>query len=216
MADENHGLDIKVLDLQDIANPVVVNTFNADATSSSSIPHNIVVSCDRLYVSYYYDGYQVYDISNPALPIRISTYDTYLQADGYAYKGAWGVYPYLPSGNVLVSDMQTGLYIFEAEPTSECRSVPTHSKKTVLSNNFWKVYPTLVTENEFRIEKNQQTTTVQMHVRLIDLNGRQVWQDKFSSSTQTIKLDQAIPAGLYTLILYEGSQIQIQKMIFQP
>jgi hypothetical protein len=74
----------------------------------------------------------------------------------------------------------------------------------------------LLTENEFRIEKHQQTTTGQIHMRLIDLQGSLVWQDNFSSGTQTIKLDQTIPAGLYTLILHEDTQIQIQKMIFQP
>ena len=32
--------------------------------------------------------------------------------------GAWGVYPYFESGNILVSDMQTGLYVFELSTSS--------------------------------------------------------------------------------------------------
>lgn len=215
MADENHGLDIKVVDLQDIANPTIVHTFNAEAASSTSIPHNLIVSCDRLYVSYYYDGYQVYDISNPALPNRIEAYDTYLLADGNAYKGAWGVFPYLPSGNVLVSDMQTGLFVFESQQTAECQSVPTHNENTIYSNNFWKVYPTLLSKNEFRIENLHQTSSEQIQLRLMDMNGSLLWHNHFSNGTQTIKLDQPVPPGFYTLILQHGNQIQIQKMIFQ-
>ena len=40
-------------------------------------------------------------------------YDTFEPNHHDSYMGAWGVYPFLPSGNILLSDMQTGLYVFE-------------------------------------------------------------------------------------------------------
>ena len=39
------------------------------------------------------------------------SFDTYLPEDRDSYRGAWGVYPLLPSGNILVSDMQSGLFV---------------------------------------------------------------------------------------------------------
>ena len=51
--------------------------------------------------------------SNPAAPDLVRFYDTYPLPNGSQYRGAWGVYPFLPSGNILLSDMQTGLYVFE-------------------------------------------------------------------------------------------------------
>jgi hypothetical protein len=34
--------------------------------------------------------------------------------------GAWGVYPYLPSGNLLVSDMQEGMFVLEPTYQRAC------------------------------------------------------------------------------------------------
>lgn len=113
LADETHGTDIKSINVSDFSDIEVLNTFDAESLDATSIPHNLIVRGDYLYVSYYYDGLQVYDISDPNAPQRVAYYDTYLEESGDSYKGAWGVFPYLPSGNILISDMQTGLYVFE-------------------------------------------------------------------------------------------------------
>ena len=51
------------------------------------------------------------DISHPNNPIEVGHYDTYPQGSGNGFYGCWGVYPYLPSGNILASDMQNGLFV---------------------------------------------------------------------------------------------------------
>jgi hypothetical protein len=53
----------------------------------------------------------VLDISNPLSPQIAGQYDTYPQNNSGNYNGAWGVYPFLPSGNTIISDMSTGLYV---------------------------------------------------------------------------------------------------------
>jgi len=76
-------------------------------------PHNPFVKDDKLFISYYHDGLVVYDIANPTSPEFYAYYDTYLpnNGNGYSdYHGAWGVYPFLPSGCLVVSDIETGLY----------------------------------------------------------------------------------------------------------
>ena len=40
-------------------------------------------------------------------------YDTFEPNHHDSYMGGVGFYPFLPSGNILLSDMQTGLYVFE-------------------------------------------------------------------------------------------------------
>ena len=77
--------------------------------------HNIFVKDNYLFISYYLYGLQVLDITDPANLIHVGAYDTYLQNSSYIYNGAWGVYPYLPSGNILISDRQTGLYVLDFE-----------------------------------------------------------------------------------------------------
>ncbi len=85
-------------------------------TSSNSPIHNVFVLGDFAHISYYEDGYVVLDISNPENPQFAGQYDTYPGGSFGNYTGAWGVYPYLPSGNVIISDMVTGLYIVEFTP----------------------------------------------------------------------------------------------------
>ena len=54
----------------------VVAFMNAGSTENQ-IVHNIYLQDNLLYASYYYDGLQVFDISNPQFPSRIAYYDTY-------------------------------------------------------------------------------------------------------------------------------------------
>lgn len=114
LGDENHNLPVKVVRITDLTDLQVVATLDAGATHSFSIPHNIIAKGDELFVSYYYDGLQVYDVSDPTQPVRTFFYDTYSGPERNSYEGAWGVYPFLPSGRILLSDMQSGLFVFEA------------------------------------------------------------------------------------------------------
>ena len=111
-ADENFGYDVKVCDISNINDIEVVSTFNSEV-SDTSIPHNLIIKDNFVYLSYYHDGLQIFDISSPYNPKKVGYYDTYLGSNGEFFSGAWGVYPLLPSGNILVSDMQSGLYILE-------------------------------------------------------------------------------------------------------
>lgn len=112
LADENHGYDMKVIDISDITSPTITSTFGS-YIDPNSIPHNLITEGDFLYVSYYHDGLYIFDISNPATPTMTGFYDTSTMPHNTDYVGAWGVYPYLPSGVVLVSDMQNGLYVLD-------------------------------------------------------------------------------------------------------
>ncbi len=112
MQDENHGYDVKILDVSDLNNISVLSTFNS-GINPNSMAHNGIIKGSYAYIPYYHDGLRIFDISNPINPIQIWEYDTYTPNNYASYKGAWGVYPNLPSGNIIVSDMQTGLYILD-------------------------------------------------------------------------------------------------------
>ena len=110
-ADENHGYQMKICDVSNPSEINVLSTVLSDV-DINSIPHNLIIKNNLLYVSHYYDGLWIWDISNPENPTYVASYDTYPLSNGNSYKGAWGVYPLLPSGNILVSDMQYGLFVF--------------------------------------------------------------------------------------------------------
>ncbi|HEY6625864.1 MAG TPA: choice-of-anchor B family protein [Ignavibacteriaceae bacterium] len=112
--EEFNVIDLTVWDLQDRTTwDLVVPSWQIAGTSPI---HNIFILGNYAHISYYKEGYVVLDISDPTNPIFAGQYDTYPSSGGGTYDGAWGVDPYLPSGNSIVSDMSTGLYICRFEP----------------------------------------------------------------------------------------------------
>lgn len=119
------GKPIYVYDISDITDPFTTYSFKdplEEPDYDNNRPHNPFVLRERLYISYYHDGVQVYDVSDPELPERIAYYDTYPDnnGNGYSgYQGAWGVYPFLPSGCILASDITHGLNTLELTITPD-------------------------------------------------------------------------------------------------
>lgn len=102
--------DVTVWDLQDRTSwNLVVPQWQMPTTTPV---HNLFVKGNYAHISYYKEGYVVLDVSNPLSPQLVGHYDTYPSSSG-TYEGAWGCYPYFASGKVIVSDISTGLYIFD-------------------------------------------------------------------------------------------------------
>ena len=115
-----NGRPLGVINLQGLANGFIEidHTFKFPLlpNDEGTRPHNPFVRGDYLITSYYQDGLQIFDISDPLNPIQAAYYDTdTTNTDYQGYSGAWGVYPFLPSGNLLVSDLETGLYVLRAD-----------------------------------------------------------------------------------------------------
>lgn len=111
--DEVNGGVIKFFDITNKSAPIARGQFTPN---SGSIPHNAFIVGNLCHVSWYTEGYRCVDISNPSNPVEVASYDTWPGASG-GFNGAWGVYPFLPSGNVLVNDISTGLYIVRPQIT---------------------------------------------------------------------------------------------------
>ncbi len=86
------------------------------------IPHNAHVDGNHVVTSYYTFGCHVLDTEVPDLPVLAAYFDTSPQYSGTGYNGAWGAYPYLPSGRILVNDIETGLWVLEADYPSVSRA----------------------------------------------------------------------------------------------
>jgi hypothetical protein len=65
---------------------------------------------DFLLTSYYNEGVTVVDAARPANLVEVGNYDTN-NLSGSSYDGTWGVYGFLPSGNLILSDMTLGLFV---------------------------------------------------------------------------------------------------------
>jgi choice-of-anchor B domain-containing protein len=114
-ADETHGSPLKVTDTSDLTDMQVLSTLSS-GTDPSCIPHNLMIRDDLVFVSYYHDGLQVFDISDPESPNLVAWYDTFDQTNYVGFKGAWGVHSALPSGKILITDVSNGLFVIELDP----------------------------------------------------------------------------------------------------
>lgn len=104
----NLDTTVRVFDLEDLANPVLAKIWTGP---SRAVDHNGYVRGNRYFMSNYTRGLAVLDITDPLDPSEIGLFDTHPVSDRTYFGGAWGVYPFLPSGNVLVSDILGGLFV---------------------------------------------------------------------------------------------------------
>lgn len=120
--DETHGSSIKIADVSDLNDMSVLSLFKSAMLApafTNSIAHNPFIKGDSVYISYYHEGVQVFDISNPANVQCVAYYDTNPDNTNYSgYDGSWGVYPYLPSGNIIASDTKNGLFVLSFAPAA--------------------------------------------------------------------------------------------------
>ncbi|MDM7914740.1 MAG: choice-of-anchor B family protein [Candidatus Eisenbacteria bacterium] len=97
-----------VIDVSDLAHPTFLRSFT---NGLSAIDHNPYGRDGYLYEANYRSGLRIYDIRNPGEEHEVGFFDTYPDNDNANFNGAWGVYPALPSGTILVSDIERGLFV---------------------------------------------------------------------------------------------------------
>ncbi len=98
----------RIYDVQDLANPVFVGTFT---TGLRTIDHNQYTHNGKIFQSNYHSGLRVFDSSDPTAPTEVAYFDTFPEDNDLGFDGSWSNYPYLPSGTILISDMNRGLFI---------------------------------------------------------------------------------------------------------
>jgi len=114
-ADERRGGHLKIWDILDYEN---INLISEYMTHPDHSVHNVYIrpETNLVIMSYYVDGTRILDITDPANPVEVGYYDT-SDLTGL-YDGNWGTYAYLPSGYIVSSDRQNGLFIFDSPLTS--------------------------------------------------------------------------------------------------
>ena len=108
-----------VFDVSDLDAPQYVFAYEA---ATSSRDHNLYVLGNRVFQANFTTGLRVLefgDLANREL-MEIAFFDTFPRDDFISDEllndlGAWSVYPYLPSGNIIVSDSTTGLFILSMQ-----------------------------------------------------------------------------------------------------
>jgi choice-of-anchor B domain-containing protein len=101
-----------VFDLSDLENPSLHDTYLG---ATSAIDHNGYVKGDEYFLANYTAGIRVLDISDIAGKSIVETgfFDTFPSTDTPQFDGVWSIYPYFDSGKIVVSDINSGLFVIK-------------------------------------------------------------------------------------------------------
>jgi len=110
--DETNGQRLKFCSVDPWSYQVDIENYFGTNFENNSVPHNIVLTDHYAYVAYYNEGFRIYNTIG-AYPIEVAHYDTYAEESLFKMNGAWGVFVYPNSELLLVSDRQSGLYLFD-------------------------------------------------------------------------------------------------------
>ncbi len=112
--DETSGSYLAMYNISDLDDIKELDRLQC-TPGSGSIAHNTYVKGDHAVTAWYTDGVNIVDCTRPSNIVQTGWYDTY-PGTGSGFEGAWGVYPYFPSGNLIVSNINPGK-IFVLTPT---------------------------------------------------------------------------------------------------
>lgn len=182
--DETGGLAARtrtiVWDLADLDNPEVLTEYFGVSGSSD---HNQYVRGNFVYQANYASGMRVLDISDMANPVEVAFFDTVPNTDNPGFSGAWTAYPFFPSGNIILSSSEAGLFVLNVTALK----VATESNEVPTGMTLAAAYPNPfnpVTTVSLSIPATERVT-----VAVYDLLGRKV----------AMLHDGVLPTGAHTL-----------------
>ncbi len=101
----------RVFDVSNLESPTTMGSFS---TGLTTIDHNLYIRDGFVYQANYQSGMRIFDIrTDPVNPTEVGWIDTFPADDALTFDGAWNVFPYFPSGNVLISDINRGLFVVD-------------------------------------------------------------------------------------------------------
>ncbi len=192
--DEGQGRAVEFWDIHDHQNIRQAGSYMTDPLIS---PHNVEPIGNLAFIAYFEDMLRIVDYNDPVNPVEVGFYDTYPQNPSHGQPrgahqtAAWGVYPHPPSGNIYISDMTKGLYVFRYAPAGPApsstkparREVEVVDAKSTEKNN-----SALETPRSFSLSnypnpfRASASTTIhfelpreaEVELTVLDLNGRVV------------------------------------------
>jgi hypothetical protein len=117
LCEERRGGPLRIFEMIDQEDGTLALEFRDEykvTTNRAISVHNVMLVGYRAFCAWYQIGLQVFDLDPATGELRlIGSYDTTSSSGSGGYDGAWGVYPYNGQDQVLISDIQTGLWVLD-------------------------------------------------------------------------------------------------------
>ena len=201
----NFGFNTRniVFDFTDLDNPQLSFEYSGP---TSATDHNGYVDGDKFYLANYKAGMRVIDISDISNEnmTEIGFFDVFPSNNTAGYDGAWNVYPYFASGNILISSLKysspdyvPGFYLVKSSTLSV--------DDNFLSN--FSLYPNPSTNSV----KLSSTNTPISEISIYDLSGKLLLSKKYNSEININLNVSNLGAGIYLLKINNKKSIKLIK-----
>ncbi len=104
---------VVVINVANLASPTFVAPRD---NGNTAITHNFYTDNGMLYCANYRSGVRIFEPSAGGNLTERAWFDTYPGSDAASFNGLWSVYPYFPSGIVIGSDLERGLFVWRVGP----------------------------------------------------------------------------------------------------
>lgn len=113
--DEGNSVDYSSVIVINVENPYSPQYKTTRDNGNAAITHNLDTRGDFAFMANYTSGMRVFDIRDPEEMREIGFFDTYPDSDARSFNGLWGCFADFPSGQVIGSDIQRGLFVWTPE-----------------------------------------------------------------------------------------------------
>ncbi|WP_420571547.1 choice-of-anchor B family protein [Kordia sp.] len=184
-----------VFDFANLDSPNFLTSFTGN---SNAIDHNYYTKGNKLYQANYTAGLRILDITNPSNVNEIGFFDTHPESNDTTFFGAWSVYPYFASGNIIISDIDRGLFVIRESSTLNTNQVQAFD---------FMMYPNPAKDHiMIRAGENMLINKVE----IFDLLGKKVLERINVNETLFYVPVTKLPSGIYVVKINNSTS---QKLI---
>lgn len=184
-----------IIDMTDLDNPILKGDYYG---TTPAIDHNGYTKGNEFYLANYRAGLRIMNASNITTSSNmneIAFFDTYPSNNSAQFNGAWSTYPYFASGNILISDIDRGLFIVRKNATLATQNFEKNSFK--LSPNPSENYVTIESINKIK------------SLEVYDIVGKKVREMNFLNTNSYIFDVKDLKAGIYLVKVNNSTSLKL-------
>lgn len=185
---------ILIFDMLDLDNPEFHFEYFGPTEATD---HNGYVVGDKFYMATYRAGMRVHDISDIANQNmnQIGFFDTVPESDEVnTNDGAWNVYPFFQSGNIVITDQTDGFFLVRDPNFLSSETVEERSDS-------FAVFPNPANEY-IQIMSNTESIN---QIEVFNLLGQRIVRYNFDKTTTKTIDTSALDAGIYLVKINENT-----------
>lgn len=182
-----------IIDMSNLDAPILKSNYFG---TTAAIDHNGYTLNNEFYLANYRAGFRLMDMSDieNGNMTEVGFFDTYPASNSNSFNGAWSVYPYFASGSIIISDIESGLFVVKKNAFLGSENFATNSLAEI------NVFPNPANDvinivSSTKIEKVELYNILGeslVNVNNLSLNEYKMDLSRFSKGVYFIKINNAI------------------------